>query len=792
MTGNHQSPNRDRLPILVSAGLLALAALLAYANSFRGPFFFDDLASITENPTIRHLGDLGAVLSPPSAKAIGVSGRPLINLSLAVNYALGGLDPWGYHAVNLAIHLAAGLALFGIVRRTLERTGSAGPPAGLPAPIAIAFASALLWIVHPLQTESVTSVIQRTESLMGLCYLLTVYSFTRYAAAGAAGGRAWAWLAVSCCLLGMAGKEVMVTAPVVVLLYDRTFVSGSFREAWRRHGGLHLALAATLLLLAFLVLRLGGSRGSAAGFGHGVSTWSYLLTQCRAIVLYLRLSIWPHPLVIDYGTELATSLAQVWPQALILLVLLAGVGWAVVARPAIGFPGACFFVILAPSSSIVPLITQTIAEHRMYLPLAALTTLTALAVRRLAGRFFLGIIIPLALVLGVLSVRRNRDYTSEVQIWSAAIAAVPANARAHNDLGRALARIPGRLDDAIAQYEEARRLNPTIADVHYNLGNALAKTPGRLNGAIAEYQEALRLKPDSVEAHNNLGNALARTPERLDDAVAQFEDALRLRPDYAEAHFGLANALSTAPGRLNDAIAQYVQGLRSSPEDAVAHTNLGSALAAEPGRLNDAIAQYEEALRLMPTMADAHFNLANALARTPGRLDDAVVHYEDALRLRPDFAEAHINLGNTLGRVPGRLNDAAVHYEEALRLRPDYLEARIHLGDVLAGLPERVNDAIAQYEVALHLKPDSIEAHYGLANALASVPGRLSDAIAHYEAALRLKPDYAEVHFSLAVALLNSKNRRDEARAHLEAGLRLHPDDGPARHILESIGSSKP
>jgi len=237
----------SRWKIYLACAAIVLGALAAYRNSFSVPFVFDDVAAIVENPTLRLPWSIPALLSPPDQATVG--GRPLVNLSLALNYAMGDTDVWGYHAVNLLIHLLAGLTLFGVVRRTLVR------PLGEDATLA-ALTIAGLWTVHPLQTEAVTYTVQRTESLMGLCYLLTLYGFIRGvqylkfgdSAAAAAGpartdppggaGRRNRWFLFSgtACLLGMASKEVMVSAPLMVLLYDRTFVAGTFKEAWRRPG----------------------------------------------------------------------------------------------------------------------------------------------------------------------------------------------------------------------------------------------------------------------------------------------------------------------------------------------------------------------------------------------------------------------------------------------------------------------------------------------------------------------------------------------------------------------------
>ncbi len=271
-TTGSSSPQWD---IILGGCLIVFAALVAYHNCFAGPFIFDDVASVTENLRIRHLWPIWDALTPSANSMVG--GRPMVSFSLALNYALGGLAVGGYHALNLVIHILAGLTLYGVIRRTLlqpalrEQFGSASGR--------LALAVAVLWTVHPLQTEAVTYVSQRCESLMGLFYLLTLYCFIRGADSPRSGE--WFTLSVVTCLLGMASKEVMVTAPAMVLLYDRIFVSGSFREAWTRHLRLYLGLAGTWLLLVYLMT---GLHYRAVGFGLGIPWWAYALTESRAVV----------------------------------------------------------------------------------------------------------------------------------------------------------------------------------------------------------------------------------------------------------------------------------------------------------------------------------------------------------------------------------------------------------------------------------------------------------------------------------------------------------------------------
>lgn len=622
---------RTNLLRLIAVLLLALATWGAYHRTFASPFIFDDLPSILENPSIRHLGALGEVLSPPSADGNSAAGRPLVNLSLAINYAISGTRVWSYHAFNLIIHFLAGLALWGVARRTLEKVGFADP-------FLSATAIALIWIVHPLQTEAVTCVVQRTESLMGLWYLLVLYCFIRSTDQALDSQRPWRplWgaLAVAACAAGMATKEVMVTAPVLVFLYDRTFVAGSFREAWRRHCGLHLALGATWLLLGALLIHLGGSRGATAGFGHGVTSAAYARTQCWAVVHYLRLSFWPNPLIVDYGNGLVPSLRAVGLQVAVVSALLAGTLVALVRKPALGFLGAWFFCILAPSSSFVPIVTQTIAERRMYLPLAAVITCVVAGARAWAGRRGLAVCFAAAIVLFCVTVRRNEDYRSAVAIWTDTVAKRPGNARAHNDLGDAL-RDAGNPAAALVQFSEAVRLEPTLAEAHYNLGNALVQT-GRAAEALEPYRQALRLRPGFAQAHYALGGILLEQGQNA-EALEHFSTALQLAPESFEAHYDTANALFHL-GRSAQAADEYTRALAIRPDSVEAHYNLANALI-QTERLGDAIVQFQAALRLRPDLADAHFNLAGAWMRT-GHTEEAIRELREVLRLQPDSADA--------------------------------------------------------------------------------------------------------------------------------------------------------
>lgn len=609
-------------PVRWQIVLLLLAGLAAYHNSFYGAYVFDDIPAIRENPTIRTLWPLTTPLSPPSDT--GVGGRPLANFSFALNHALGGGDVRGYHAANLLLHLGSTLLLYGLVRRTWrERTGWS------------AWSVALLWAVHPLTTAAVSYISQRTELLMGFMYFLTLYAFARGAASRR---RVWYAVSVAACGLGMMSKEVMVTAPLVVLLYDRTFAAGSFRAAWTQRRGYYLALAATWLVLAWLLT--GGLSQRSVGFGLGVSPWTYALASAQAVLLYLKLAFWPAPLVFDYGPvypiTTAASLAA-------LAVVLTLVGWTARAlrrSTTAGFLAAAFLLLLAPTTSVVPVAEQPIAENRMYLPLAVVVIATAVAAHRALRRPapVVAFAAVAALGLGALTVTRNTDYRSATALWADTVSKRPQNPRARFNYGQQLLRLD-RAAEAEQEFRAALRLKPLDPRMHFSLGTALLD--GRQPGpAATAFREAARLDPRYASAWYNLGLALRRA-DNAAAALEPLEQALALQPDFTAAHVEVGNV----------------------------HFQLD--------RPAQAIAAYERALQLDPAQADARYNAGSACLEL-GRIAEAVAHLGEAVRLQPDDPEIRNHHGAALLRA-GRVAEAIAAFEQALRLKPDYADARDNL-----------------------------------------------------------------------------------------------------------------
>ena len=297
------------------------------------------------------------------------AGRPLVAYSFAINYAISGMEVWSYHLFNLCVHVLNVLLLYGVLRFLEAKAAVFLRGTGW------ALAVSLLWALHPLNTETVVYIAQRTELMMASFMLASLWCLAKTGEAVREGqegqdvqerNKVWMWAALGLGVLGTLCKESAVVLPVLWLLFDRAFVSGSFAQAWRRHKMLYVG---SILLVAVAGVIVAGDHRGGLITDDASITWRYLLTQGGVIVHYLWLSVWPAPLVLTYDWPLVSGLGEAWPTAgAVFLLLMAGF-YAVFRWPALGFVAAWFFLILAPTSSVIPIMTEVVGERRMYLPL---------------------------------------------------------------------------------------------------------------------------------------------------------------------------------------------------------------------------------------------------------------------------------------------------------------------------------------------------------------------------------------------------------------------------------------
>ena len=614
--------------IVRSLGMLVVgvAVCLVYWPATRAPFIFDDSAAIVDNPSIRQLWPLvgsdnrTGPLNPP--KATPVDGRPLVNLSLAVNFHFGEIDPFGYRVVHIVVHLLSTALLWAILSRTLRLEHFQGRFDQVAEPLA--FAAALVWALHPVNTECVVYVTQRTELMMGMFYLATLYCSIRYWTAARNAARAtFLVLATLACLSGMFCKEMMVSAPIMVLLYERTLVAGSIRRALGRSWPLYVGLA--LGWAHFMALYAHGVRTPGAGFGQGVAAHVWWFTQAKVLFLYLKLAVWPWPLVIHYEIPYLKTVAEAWPWLLTMGLLAMGTLVLLWRRSAVGFVAVWFFAVLSPTL-VVPLVGETAAERRMYVPLAAIVPLFVVGGYSVLVQVWQSVAgsprpesirsgpvavlsvatLALAVGFGVLSARRLVAYQDELSIWRDAVVHQPHNHLVQYNLGTLLAEA-GQYQEAIQRFEEAVRLAPDSFVAHYNLARALEGS-ARPQEAINGYRAALRLRSDDAASHYNLARLL-EDAGKTTQAVQHYREAISGQPDFSEARTNLGILLLNA-GHLPGAI-KNLEAALSKREDSVTYVNLVLAYS-QANRTGEALAMAERALEFARSQGET--SLAEELA----------------------------------------------------------------------------------------------------------------------------------------------------------------------------------
>lgn len=562
--------------------VVVLAAVVAYLPSFGAPFVFDDGINIVDNPLIRSLW--------PPRWALG-NPRPVTLFTFALNYAACGYRVAGWHAVNLAIHAAAALVLFDLVRRTCALPRLAPRLASRASWIALG--SATLWALHPLHTSAVTYVVHRYESLAGLFYLLTLDLFARSVVAERPAALRVA--TVAACLLGMASKEIVVTAPMVVLLFDRCFVATRWRDALSERRTIHGALFAIWAVVAVLVALAPHSPSQGFGF-EDLRPIDYARSEIGAIVHYLRLALWPDQLSIDYyDWPVARSLGEVALPAVVLGAIVLAGAFALAKAPPLGFWALAWLVVLAPTSSFYPLRGELVAERRMYVPLAFLIVgAVALvdAAMRSRRRTELSLLVATATALGVATFVRNASFRTPEGMYADILAARPANVRARYHLGLELDH-SGRADEALAAFERAAADEPGCWACANNAGALLAKR-GRWAEAERYFARAAALRPAEAAFRDGLEAVLVQQGKWA-EAVEVQRGTVALAPDAPAQLEKLARLLASAPDARVRRGAEAVElaeravaaSSRAGQPSARARATLAAAYA-EAGRWDDA------------------------------------------------------------------------------------------------------------------------------------------------------------------------------------------------------------
>ncbi len=618
-----------RRPVALALFLIALCTVLAYSNSFAGTFIQDDYETLLNG------WDLSLYFQPVNVFTDELNTRGFTMFTFALNKSLFGATALSYHIGSLAIHLLASLLVFDVIRQSLRlyhgrrHSSESRVDSHDRRDLLIALTTALIFAVHPLQSQAVTYLSQRSEALMGAMYLASLATMIRGLRTEHSFARAgWLMLSVGCCALGMRSKEAMIVAPLLLTWYSLVFLPVQNRSEFVRRLPYYGLLFATISLNSSLAqihpvlpeglgesavsaeaeTSLDGSdRKAFSQKGARLSRWEYFKTQPGIILTYIRLVFWPSDLCFDMGHVQPPADWIFWSSAAVLSLAFLATVIAAFSAPAWGFLGAWFFINLGPRSSFIPL-ENPYFEYRMYLPILSVLLLSVIifdaAVRRMSWRaetrtgVRVLVTAVVVVVLAGVTFRRNMLYANPTLLWRDTVRNAPWNGRAFTNLTRGLL-----LDGS----EEA------------------------LQEAVTFGRQAVALSPSSAKAANMYGLALQRTGN-LEEAKTQYLRATQLDPGLMHPWLNLGNIYS--PTDSETALAYYTRARQLAPNDPAVVTNYASTMLYRGEQTSTAIEMLKQLAASQPSHVDSRYNLAFYLVRE-GAYREARPLVDELMRISP-------------------------------------------------------------------------------------------------------------------------------------------------------------
>jgi tetratricopeptide (TPR) repeat protein len=608
---------------------LFCATLIAHGPALQGGLVWDDANHVTASG-LQSLHGLWRIWFELGATQ---QYYPLLHSAFWLEHRIWGDAALGYHLTNVALHAVSACLVVAIMRRL-----------SLPG----AWLAGFVFALHPVCVEAVAWISEQKSTLSGVFCLAAALTYLRF---DQTRRKSTYFIALGLFVLALMSKTVTATLPAVLLVI---FWWQRGRVAWGRD---------VLPLIPWFAVGIPAGLFTAwvekapqligaQGADYALTLPQRLLLAGRVPWFYASKVLWPSNLMFIYPRWTINPGAW-WQYIFPLGLAMLAAALVLLARknrgPLAGFLIFCGTLFPALGFlNVYPFRYSWVADHFEYLAtlgiiVPLISGLTVWSARISPGKF--GSIAPPALlliILGVTSWGQSGIYRDYETLFRETLARNPNSAFLHNNLGTTLMLKPGRVAEAVPEFEAAVRLNPESPEYHDNLGLALASMPGRLPDAIAEYQAALRINPDFQAAHLNLGLAWMAMPGRAQDAVAEYQKAIAeyqktagAEPDFWQPHLNLGIAYAQMPGRQADAIAEYRTALRMKPDSALAHFHLGNTLQTT-GRLPEAIAEYRAALQINAEATDVRYELAYALAQIPGRVPEAISECQALLRISPN------------------------------------------------------------------------------------------------------------------------------------------------------------
>jgi len=609
--------------------VLIILGLVVYAQTFGYNFVFDDLYFIVNNPYIKRFDRLYHLWgSVPRSRTIGF-------YSFAFNYFLDRLHPPGYHIFNFVVHLLATGLVWALARALFKITGWVDRE--------LSFVIALLFLVHPCQTQAVTYISQRFESMATVFYLGAIYCYLCARLSFFRPHKIFLFIcSVGLAVLGILTKEVAVTIPAMLLALEWIFLKkGSFEIRKTLSWQVYLLLFILGVIFLCLFMKLVGTdfnsiylRFSAPSLSHDgdiITGGKYVLTQMRVFLTFMRLLVLPVHQNLDYDYPLSTGilhppltlLGLCGISAMIFLIIKLRQGW-----PLIAFGLA--WVLITFSINTAPRV-QVIFEHKLYLIsfgflLAAVCALSTVIKDR---KVLVAVLIVLIAVLSAASYKRNQVWENQVTIWSDVVQRSPHKARAYNGLGVAFDE-EGYLVDALTNFNKAIEINPYYEHAYNGRGNVYSKQ-GLIAQALWDYHQAVAIDPNYADVYYNLG-ILYDKQGNFAQALLEYNKAINKRSDYAEAYYNRANTYRNI-NNFAQALSDYNKALEYDPDHEKAYINRGNTYSRQ-GNFVQAISDYNKAFALDPGDVQVYIDRGTCYAQQKN-YTQALADYNRAIIAKP-------------------------------------------------------------------------------------------------------------------------------------------------------------
>ncbi len=665
---------------------LTLLVGLAYGNTLQHSFHFDDIPSILEKPWIRGLDKIPDFI-------FSYSQRPLVILSFNINYAISGFNEWSYHVFNIASHLLVVFLVYRIGKLIVSHM-SQGTLAFQNHSNQLPFLAAVIFAIHPLNTQAVTYISSRSSIMATIFYLASIILFFKglYGTKDKGSEKNYFYVGVAVILFGIGFlcKLIVISLPAILFLYHYYFISEKNIGTWIK-GQWKLILGVVgLIILVILYKKIYGD-GLLKSSMVDITIWDYFRTQIGVIPFeYIRKLIFPFNLTIDSGFELIRNWKSPIAISGIIFLGLYSILWIKLSEEKTQSKKYCLeafgliwiLITLSPTSSFVPLLDVTV-EHRTYLPSIGFSLILASILVRFkifiqqsievdksyAHRSKKILMAPVIFILLIVvfflvgTIDRNKVWKDEISLWTDAKHKAPFLVRPYNNLGEAYDKV-GKYDLAIAEFEEALRLNPNYFFALSNLGNVYGKKKEYAQ-TIIYTKKALEQNPGYAPGHYNLAKALHMTgnPEK---AMASYRSALKYNPYFEEAFFNLG-FLALEQKQFIEAVSNFKNFLKMQPRHPKAHFGLGTAYAMM-GKKEEAKEYYKNAVVYDPEFLSPYINLAN-LYMASGNVIEAKDLLKMVLLKKPNLAGVHKNLGLIFMQEKD-INNASKHLKEYLRLMP--------------------------------------------------------------------------------------------------------------------------